>query len=186
MWAAWAYGKGRPYPFNSEGFKKFVAEAHEKGIQVAVYFCPGGLYPDCPSFRMFRDEWFAGGGWSTVMTGVRPDLRFVGVRNYKDSFQDYLVHGIKRLIEEYGIDGVYYDSIRPQLTRKNGEVLGEICPVGWEIIPLQAAPGIEYYTIFEARELARRIYTLFVEVEDSFIEQHSTGGGVLAPIASFF
>ncbi|MCD6220775.1 hypothetical protein J7K25_01270 [bacterium] len=188
MHAYWAYGMSRPEPFNPKDFKRFVSEAHKKGIKVVVYFMPWGIYPNCPEAQMFKDEWcLTGTGWSGGGKGGRPDMCVVGHR-MTESFIDYLTYGIKRLIENYDIDGVYYDGYLPSLST-SGKLLTYLDEKGVGTAPseLKTEKGSRpYYDIFETREFGKRVYTLFKTMKkDSIIDQHSTGGGLIMPLCSF-
>ena len=188
MHSYWAYGMSTPEPFNPEDFKRFVAEAHKKGIKVAVYFMPYGTYPNSPDAQMFKDEWgLTGAGWSGGGKGGRPDMSVVGVR-MTESYIDYLTYGIKRLIENYDIDGVYYDGYLPTVSTPDKQ-LTYLTEKGVGTAPseseVEKGPR-PYYDIFETREFGKRVYTLFRTMKkDSIIEQHSTGGGLVMPLCSF-
>lgn len=105
----WADVFGSPRPYDMERFKAFVAEAHALGIRVTVYMSGLG-HPNYPDALYYGDRWpkdprsaFKSRTWERKEIGSI--VRCAGAK----SFRDWLCAGVKKLLRETKVDGLYYD-----------------------------------------------------------------------------
>ena len=135
-----------------EDLKRLVKACHERGIQLLLYF--GFLISDlAPEWPLLGEECVVlpKGGYTPYNYPPQPIQNAYRVC-YKSVWQDAVVAGIARLIDEYGIDGVYLDGTEypwPCSNRAHG--CGYIRPDG---------SVASTYPIFAVRNLMRRIYTV--------------------------
>lgn len=86
---------------NPEGFRRFVAMVHERGMKILAYVSSGYFTRTDPHFR---DEWcrpghtFHSGYWN--MGRCSPA---------SPGWRAYLLPHIVRILDEYGVDGLYND-----------------------------------------------------------------------------
>jgi len=154
---------------HEDEFRRLVNEAHQRGMKVIPYlgFQMSELAPEWPSFG---DE----------VVGLRsiPDRTARGVDHYpgepeqfvnrvcyRSAMQDFLVDGIARLMDEYGIDGVYLDSVAypsPCVNRLHG--CGRLRPDG---------SVVGTFPMFAIRETLKRIYAVVkTRKADGIVDVH--------------
>ncbi len=105
----WARGFGNVEPVNPERFRMFMDRAHELDMRVIVYV--GGLvHSGVPARGFFGDQWLVlpRTGF-TSRPNERNDITSELVCSASETFQDWLAGGLKLLMENYGVDGFYYD-----------------------------------------------------------------------------
>ncbi len=155
----------------AERLKLIVKEAHKRNIKVVPYFgyeistlSPefGKHYDEYVSKDGFRGNWYR-----------KPWQRDIVVC-YNSGWQDYFVENIKKLFENYNIDGIYLDSIMPAHSCKN-EKHG--CGYRDYDGKLKAT-----YPVWAVRNLMRRLYKTVKEY-GGFIASHSYGCFSLGSIA---
>ena len=155
----------------AERLKLIVKEAHKRNIKVVPYFgyeistlSPefGKHYDEYVSKDGFRGNWYR-----------KPWQRDIVVC-YNSGWQDYFVENIKKLFENYNIDGIYLDSIMPAHSCKN-----EKHGCGYRDYDgnLKAT-----YPVWAVRNLMRRLYKMVKEY-GGFIASHSYGCFSLGSIA---
>jgi hypothetical protein len=131
-----------------EQLKSLVKACHEQGIQLLLYF--GYLMANtCPEWEAYHNEVLA-----LPMQGeyIREPAQKDYTVCYQSAWQDFLADGIAKLIDKYDIDGVYLDGTEyPQTCGNRAHGCGYLRPDG------SVAPT---YSIFGAREMVRRIYTI--------------------------
>lgn len=142
-------------PTEPEKLRHFVAECHKRGIKVLVYF--GFQVSDAaPEFeRYFEDavNWSEPRPYSYVynLDNYPPKpVQTVYRVCYQSLWQDFIVAGTAKLIDEYDIDGVYLDGTAMPLACHNSHHgCGYIDEAGlWH----------PTHPVFEGRETLRRLY----------------------------
>jgi hypothetical protein len=133
---------------HGEELRKLVSACHERGIKLLLYF--GYEISDiAPEYEDYAAEcltWPRQGGY----TRQPPQTAYVAC--YQGKWQDFMAEGIARMMDEYGIDGVYLD--------------GTAYP--WGCQNLRHGCGYEKpdgtvgttWPIFATRDMMRRIYTI--------------------------
>ncbi|UCH36567.1 MAG: FAD-dependent oxidoreductase, partial [Armatimonadota bacterium] len=89
--------------------RRFVRACHDRGIQVLIYF--GFLISDlAPEWPAYGDECVIQprGGYEPYNYPPQP-LQNAYKVCYRSVWQDFLAHGIARLMADYDLDGVYLD-----------------------------------------------------------------------------
>lgn len=133
---------------HQDQLKSLVKACHEQGIQLLLYF--GYLMANtCPEWEPYHSEVLAlprQGEYSR-----KPDQKDYTVC-YQSAWQDFIADGIARLMDKYDIDGVYLDGTEyPQHCNNRAHGCGYVRPDG---------TVAQTYSIFGAREMVRRIYTI--------------------------
>jgi hypothetical protein len=104
----WTETEGYPLTkVYGEHLRSFVSGAHDAGLKVIVYLgCEIG--DNCEEYRLYKDEivvepWVEGNGHKRQPAQVAYDCA------YTAQWQNFMLHYLKALIEEYDIDGFYLD-----------------------------------------------------------------------------
>lgn len=161
-WDAFAY----PLPIGHEDeFRKMVADYHAAGLKVVPYVGGFLLSDEAPEAALFRDE--------MAKMPMQPfPIRLPGLKDQmatvvcqRSLWQDFLVDGIARLIDEYDADGVYLDTTtRPYACINELHGCGYTRPDG--------SRGMTY-PVFSVRENLRRIYTAVTSRKpDGIVDVH--------------
>ena len=128
--------------------KGLVAACHEHGIQLLLYF--GYLMSDiAPEWSKYHDQCLV-----LPRTGdyQRQPKQTAYMVCYQSAWQDFLADGINKMMERFGIDGVYLDGTsEPWGCANTHHGCGYKKPDG-SIGPT--------YSFFATREMMRRIYTI--------------------------
>jgi len=143
-------------PTDPEKLKRFVAECHQRDIQVLVYF--GFQMSDAaPEFQQYLEDaanWSAPRDYSYEYGldnyAPRP-VQTVYRVCYRSLWEDFVVAGAAKLMDEYGIDGVYLDGTTIPLPCYNSH---HGC--GYRDAQDNWKPTLP---IFESRRFAQRLYT---------------------------
>ncbi len=133
---------------HGEELKKLVTACHERGIRLLLYF--GYEISDiAPEWAEYSDACLTApraGGYHRL-----PE-QHAYIVCYRSMWQDFMAYGIAKMMDDYGIDGVYLDGTAnpwPCANTKHGcgyvKEDGSIAPV---------------YPIFSTREMMKRIWTL--------------------------
>ena len=128
--------------------KGLVAACHEHGIQLLLYF--GYLMSDiAPEWSKYHDQCLV-----LPRTGdyQRQPKQTAYMVCYQSAWQDFLADGINKMMERFGINGVYLDGTsEPWGCANTHHGCGYKKPDG-SIGPT--------YSFFATREMMRRIYTI--------------------------
>ncbi len=102
-WNDWCglFGKGVFEAINEPGLRRFLDEAHRRGLKVISYVSPGYLDVRNPDHR---PEWSRGAP-HLVELNCDFDLLCPG----SPGWRRYFLAGIDKLLDDYGFDGVYWD-----------------------------------------------------------------------------
>ena len=162
LWDAFAY----PLPIGQEEkFRRLVRECHRYGLKVVPYVGGFLLSEDAPEAPFFGDEMrvYPSGPFTLRMPGLKPQMGIYACQ--RGPWQDFLVHGIGRLIDEYDVDGVYLDSTTiPWQCRNELHGCGYVKPDG-------ERAGV--YPVFSVRDNLRRIYTAVKQRKpDGIVDVH--------------
>jgi len=96
------FGGDKYTALNPDGYRRFVAMAHRRGIKVLTYSSSGFLQWTDPDFRQ---EW--------APEGSRCSLGFWDMAHCSPAspgWRAYLLPRLSRLIDDYGVDGIYIDA----------------------------------------------------------------------------
>ncbi|MGQ9731093.1 MAG: glycoside hydrolase domain-containing protein [Candidatus Zipacnadales bacterium] len=133
---------------HGEELKALVAACHAKGIKLLLYFGYeiSNIAPEWPLHSEECLVYPRAGGYK------RQPEQTAYIVCYNSPWQDFLVDGIAKMIDEYDIDGVYLDGTANPWGCAN---LHHGC--GYERPDGTIGPT---YTFFATREVMRRIYTV--------------------------
>jgi len=87
-------------PVNPDGFRRFVEMVHKRGMKLIVYVSSGFFERRDPDFR---DE------WARPQDLVEIYWRYARCSPASAGWRAYLLPRITRILDEYGVDGVYND-----------------------------------------------------------------------------
>jgi len=138
------------YPETTHGEKlhRLVKACHERGLQLLLYH-GYEMSTIAPEWDQYHEECLVeprAGGYK------RKPEQTAYIVCYRSHWQDFLCEGIDKLMDEYGIDGVYLDGTsEPWGCRNQRHGCGYVKPDG--------SIGTTY-PIFAVRETMRRIHTI--------------------------
>lgn len=94
------FGSHKLAPVNPAGFRRFIDMVHRRGMKLIVYVSSGYFQRTDPDFR---PEWAAG-----------PDLReiyfqYAHCSPASPGWRAYFLPRMLRILDEYGVDGIYND-----------------------------------------------------------------------------
>ena len=144
----WADIQNYPLPSRPESLRRLVQACHERGIRLLLYF--GYLMSDlAPEYPLYSNECLVrprGGDYT------RQPQQTAYMVCYASHWQDFIVQGIARMMDEYGIDGVYLDGTsEPWACTNTRHGCGYQAPDG-SIRPT--------YSFFATRRIMKRIYNV--------------------------
>ncbi len=108
-WNVWSVGCGSPQVADSDVLKEYLSSGSYLGHMALLYFAPTHL-----SVGDLNGYYYAAktDGWSKIPPSDGTSLY---VKICPNSFaSEYQAYEIGRLIDEYGIEGVYFDNSHPQ------------------------------------------------------------------------
>jgi hypothetical protein len=153
VWKWWnVFAYTRPIGGYEEKFRRLVKECHRYGLKVLPYVGGFLLSQNAPEAKFFGDEMRVTPGkpYSHGKIGDLP-AQVALYACQRGPWQDFLVDGIGRLIDDYDVDGVYLDTTtRPLLCDNELHGCGYLKPDG-------SRGGV--YPVFSVRDNLRRIYT---------------------------
>ena len=136
-----------------DDLRRLVAGCHARGIKLLLYF--GFLFSDiAPEWAAWSDECLLEPrrGYEPYNYPPQP-LQNALIVCYRSVWQDFLVHGIAQVMDEYDVDGVYLDGTATPFggcsNQRHG--CGYIGPDGALHVT---------YALFPIRETLRRIYAV--------------------------
>lgn len=152
IWKWWnVFAYTRPIGGYEEKLRRLVKECHRYGLKVLPYVGGFVLSGNAPEAMFFGDEMRAPG--KRYPLGKLGDLPVQSTMFacHGGPWQDFLVDGIGRLIDDYDVDGVYLDTTTMPFLCDN-----ELHGCGYHH-PDGSRGGA--YPVFSARDTLRRIYT---------------------------
>lgn len=168
IWKWWnVFAYTRPIGGYEEKFRRLVKECHRYGLKVLPYVGGFLLSGNAPEAMFFGDE-------MRVPTAKRYPLGKLGdlppqsamYACQRGPWQDFLVDGIGRLIDDYDVDGVYLDTTALPILCDN-----ELHGCGYHK-PDGSRGGV--YPVFSVRDNLRRIYTAVkTRKPDGIVDVHS-------------
>ena len=94
------FGGNKFSPLNPQGFRRFVDMVHSAGMKVIVYASSGFFERTDPDFRS---------EWARSQDLVEIYFRYARCSPASPGWRAYLLKHIMRILEEYGVDGIYND-----------------------------------------------------------------------------
>jgi hypothetical protein len=84
---------------------RILENAHKWGVKVVPDAHPAGAVIETPEFKLFGAEWEAlpRYGWAAFRGTVR-------VTCYNSSHPDFMLHTVRKWVEDFNLDGIYIDS----------------------------------------------------------------------------
>jgi hypothetical protein len=152
IWKWWnVFAYTRPIGGYEEKFRRLVKECHRYGLKVLPYVGGFLLSENAPEAMFFGDEIRAPGKRYPLgkLGDLPPQLTMFACQ--RGPWQDFLVDGIGRLIDDYDVDGVYLDTTTLPILCDN-----ELHGCGYHK-PDGSRGGV--YPVFSVRDNLRRIYT---------------------------
>jgi len=104
------YGGHKFAPANPAGFRRFIDMVHRRGMKVIVYISTGFFQQTDPDFRP---------EWTRQLCSTRQWLpyQWVWCSPASAGWRAYLLKHIARILDEYGVDGLYNDSMSFSLSQ---------------------------------------------------------------------
>lgn len=152
--------------------KRHVEAAHARGTRLVTYFYLHGVNRITTGFDRYYPVWQTSNPremsyWGRVIMGACPG----------STMGDQLLYGIREMVREHGIDGVYFDGAAPPVPCANA-----LHGHGWTDEQGHRRP---VYPIFALRRFYKRLATMLSEhVERPIIWIHADGK-MPTPVASF-
>lgn len=94
------FGANKYSPLNPKGFRQFLDMAHQRGMKVIVYVSSGFFEKKDPDFR---PEWARDQGLVELF------YNYARCSPASPSWRAYIRQQFVRIMEEYGVDGIYND-----------------------------------------------------------------------------
>jgi hypothetical protein len=94
------FGANKYSPLNPRGFRQFLDMAHQRGMKVIVYLSSGFFERRDPEFRP---------EWARDQDLVELFYDYARCSPASPSWRTYICQQFVRIMEEYGVDGVYND-----------------------------------------------------------------------------
>jgi len=94
------FGGHKFAPLNPSGFRRFVDMAHSRGMKLIVYASSGFFQTTDPDFR--RE-------WARDQDLVELHYHYARCSPASPAWRAYLLPHLVRILDEYGIDGIYND-----------------------------------------------------------------------------
>jgi hypothetical protein len=162
-WDAFAYTSPQSH---AEELRRLVRACHAEGIKVVPYIGGFLLAENTPEGRSFMEE------MQKVPVTPYPIDRLPGLESQMTRivcqhgpWQDFLVDGIARLIDEFDVDGVYLDSTSRPCACSNG-----LHGCGYKDAKGGPRPT---YPVLATRELLKRIYAVVKQRKpDGIVDLH--------------
>jgi len=96
------YGSHKLAPLNPAGFRRFVEMVHRRGMKLIVYASSGYFEQNDPDFR---PEWTA----ANDRPLVEIYFRYAHCCPASPSWRAYYLKHLVRILDDYGVDGIYND-----------------------------------------------------------------------------
>ncbi|MCM8768175.1 MAG: LamG domain-containing protein [Candidatus Omnitrophica bacterium] len=136
--AGWDEAGVGPYPYNPKGSKAAVEKMHSEGLKVTPHLDTSSLNWGGKTVREFQAEWDSGGvQYNQIFTRSKIDFAVWSHKKWKD---------------QYGIDGVYFDTGTPRPNYNTISGTAYYLPDG------RIQPG---WTMFGQREYYKRSAHIF-------------------------
>jgi hypothetical protein len=94
------FGGHKFAPLNPEGFRRFVDMVHSRGMKLIVYASSGFFERTDPDFRK---------EWARPQDLVEIYFRYARCSPASPGWRAYLLPHLVRILDEYGVDGIYND-----------------------------------------------------------------------------
>jgi len=148
----WTDIQAYPKTTHGEKLKKLVDACHEHDIQILLYH-GYEMSTIAPEWDEYHEQCLVQprrGGYKRKYQPEPDQTAYVVC--YRSKWQDFFAHHLQKLIEEYGIDGVYLDGTsEPWGCANQNHGCGYVRPDG--------SVG-KTYPFFDTRSMMKRIYTM--------------------------
>lgn len=115
------FGADKLSPLNDKGFRRFVEMCHRHRLKIIPYISTGYFESTDPDFR---PEW-------AKSTAVELYYRYARCSPESPGWRAYLLPRLKRILDEYGVDGFYNDvGYSPAASHASTETEGETKGLG--------------------------------------------------------
>ena len=105
-----------PQPAEAASYVAKIKQHHQSGKRVCTYFTPAGTSPDVPTVKRHYDNWIGTRSngkplWiaDSVDTGTSRNVCLCTASRYVD----FMAWGLEQFLQEYGVDGLYFDNSCP-------------------------------------------------------------------------
>lgn len=109
----WMDGNFPPYAgLQLTEMKRLIRTAHMYGMKVIPYFMPGGVHPTSEAFRFHGREWQRMGIPNQMVrfSALGDGQVWETYLCLESEWRNWLLEHVSRIVEEYGFDGIYFDS----------------------------------------------------------------------------
>ncbi len=161
-------------PYGSQ-LKQLIAACHQHGIKLLLYV-GYGLADRMPVEQQYHDDLIVQPRERWESDDKNPDQSF-DIACTRGPYADYLTAGLSKLLDDYDIDGVYYDGTTEPFGCEN-----ERHGCGY-----RDAQGHLHrtYPFFACRDLMKRMYTIFLEKRKTFLIDAHMSGCLTVPTLAF-
>ena len=184
----WTDAMSYPLPYRRDKqFRRLIQAIHERGMKAVPYF--GAQYSElAPGFDAFKADFlgwssktpFSYGSYADNYPGGMPTQSVYGPCVRSD-WADLMIAGAARLMDEYDVDGIYFDNMG--CVGASGCMNPRHPGCGERLRPDGTATRI--LSIFEGREFMRRLYHVVRSRKpDGIVDLHDASF-VLAPVMSW-
>jgi hypothetical protein len=138
-----------PQPADPSAYRELIAKKHNQGERVCPYFTPTGTSPDAPAVSRHYDDWIRtqkSGDPLWVADSVDGGSSRSVCLCTASTYPDFMTWGMKQFLENYEVDGLYFDNACPYPCTNHRHGCGR--------------DGKASYPIFANRAFFKRMYTL--------------------------
>ena len=152
-------------------FRSYIAGVHQSGRRESAYTWLSGVSGDLPEYGFFRDWRPDGTPHDGSVRGI-----FWSVCPRCSSLRDFNMLSWGKLLDDYDVDGLYYDGVYPGACANAGHGCGYVDSKG------QRQPE---YPFFSLRETAKRAYTMMCDKRKNPLVINHMSGNVAPPVQIF-
>ncbi|MCD6220979.1 hypothetical protein J7K25_02330 [bacterium] len=175
IWWPPYFNKYKFFVVPKENCKRRIEWFHKRGIKVLPY-CPLCCVTESvPEFKIYGDEWVVWPKYSLLDKRTGENAWLVSLQS--KSWQNFIIYKWAKFLEEYDVDGLYYDVAGPLYDTNYHHGAGYR---RWEEKKIRPS-----YNIFSAREAFKRLYIIVKKRDPDDILYMHISGHILVPIASF-
>jgi len=164
-------------------YAQFVKEAQKIGLKFLTYVTDQVAFsspvPDksLPEYVYYKEDWGCSGYKDVLSYASDPVLARASLVSVcpETSWQDFFIYSLKKLVDRYGIDGIFVD--HATVVDCKNTLHGHGFVKNGEVKPT--------YPIFATREMRKRVYKMFKQRNKDSLVIHHIFAVPIIPIASF-